>query len=725
MKSADTQEPLDAPRARRPIGIRSAFLVPLVVAVWPLLMVQGGVYWYWLHTIQAREVQTGKELSRSLAATFRAYVNEIGRQESTLEEVISAQSPCSSEEVVSLLDASAHRFPALNAFLFIDPNGRIQASSDRRLIGLWVGNREYFQRAIRTHDLVLSDLLEGRVDPKPIFVVARAVYRGPELLGVLSGSVEPDRLAEATLKVVGFKEGSACFFDRQGRLVYRYPAREMIWPERKNSETGDLLEKALRGEEAAGVIRYAGDDKDHFALRMPVEDFGWVAGVSMPQDSIHRPLARIGAYAGAVSLGVVGLSIAGAWWMSRGMIRSILAVRRQAMTVGRGDLTTVAETGRIREIKDLEVAFNQMVRSQREAQETQARYKTLVEESLVGVYFIQDGVFVYTNPRMSEIFGYPPDGILGKTVLDLVAPSDRDRVAENLRRRVTGQIQSVRYTFQAIRKDETEITVEVIGARTIYHGRPAILGTLIDISDRVRNERRIKTVAAELARSNRDLEQFAAITSHDLQEPLRMVSGHLGVIRLHLEGKLDDETSQSMDFAIDGATRMQTLILDLLAYSRVGRKGEGFLPTDMAATAAKVQQNLQAAIADSHATIAVGPLPIVQAEPGQMAQLLQNLLGNAIKYVAAGVPPHIEVKARRGEREWVFSIGDNGIGISPADADRIFMIFTRLHSRSDYPGTGIGLAICKRIVEYHGGRIWVESSVGQGSTFHFAIPDRD
>jgi light-regulated signal transduction histidine kinase (bacteriophytochrome) len=293
-----------------------------------------------------------------------------------------------------------------------------------------------------------------------------------------------------------------------------------------------------------------------------------------------------------------------------------------------------------------------------------------------------------------------------------------------MRKNISGEITGTHYSFRGLRKDGRLIDVEVIGSATTYGGKPAVIGSLLDITERKKADEDLRKMAAELARSNQDLEQFAYLASHDLQEPLRMVTGHLDLIQRLLAGKLDKKTRESMAFATDGAVRMQALIRGLLAYSRVGRKTEGFNPTDMEAVFRSATTNLAASIGEADASIQHEALPTVQAEGQQMVQLMQNLLGNAIKYRTANRRPELHVGARREGRGWVFWVRDNGIGIVAEDHDRIFMIFQRLHTRQEYSGTGIGLAICKRIVEYHCGRMWMESEVGTGSTFYFTIPDR-
>jgi light-regulated signal transduction histidine kinase (bacteriophytochrome) len=257
------------------------------------------------------------------------------------------------------------------------------------------------------------------------------------------------------------------------------------------------------------------------------------------------------------------------------------------------------------------------------------------------------------------------------------------------------------------------------------------VGAVQDITDRKKAElviqksrEELAEKAAELARSNAELEQFAYVASHDLQEPLRMVASYVQLIERRYKGQLDADADEFIQYAVEGSNRMQSLIQDLLLYSRVGSRGKDFVATDVGEALQVAKQNLEIAIEESGAQVTNDRLPLARADPAQLGQLFQNLIANAIKF-RGDKPPEVHVSGQANGKWCEIVVKDNGIGIDPQYFDRIFLIFQRLHSRADYPGTGIGLAVCKRIVERHGGKIWVESKPGEGAAFHFTVPSSE
>jgi len=326
------------------------------------------------------------------------------------------------------------------------------------------------------------------------------------------------------------------------------------------------------------------------------------------------------------------------------------------------------------------------------------------------------------EPGREKLYGYTAEEMIGTLISRLVPPGHPHEIEDTIERIKRGE---EIHHFEATRMRKNGSLVQVsltISPIKDAHGHIVAASTIArDISERIAADAKLLALMEELSRSNKELEQFAYIASHDLQEPLRMVASYTQLLSRRYKGKLDSDADEFIAFAVDGASRMQRLIQDLLAYSHVETKGHEL--TDVSSEDALEQAlfNLRGAIEDSGALVTHGPLPAVLADETQLTQLFQNLIGNAIKYQNPGVP-RIHVSAvKDNEKSWIFSVQDNGLGIDPQYFEKIFGMFQRLHRREEFAGTGIGLAICKKIVERHGGNISVESKVGQGSTFRFAL----
>jgi PAS domain S-box-containing protein len=357
--------------------------------------------------------------------------------------------------------------------------------------------------------------------------------------------------------------------------------------------------------------------------------------------------------------------------------------------------------------------------------ESQAQLEALVHSAMDAILTAdEEQNLVMFNAAAEKMFRCPRAEALGQPIERFIP--QRFRAAHCTHVRKFGESGSVIRTreklgtLKALRADGEEFPMEASISRIQVGGRMLFTVIVRDITERDRAEKKLAEKMAELARSNADLEQFAYVASHDLQEPLRMVAAYTQLLAERYRGKLDENADKYIGYASEGALRMQSLVQDLLAFSRVGRVGAARGRVDCNAAMEEVSLTLGQAIHESGAVVTHGALPLVWADGSQIAQVLQNLVGNAIKF-RGKEPPAISVQAEKTGDQWLFSVRDNGIGIAPEFAQSIFTVFQRLHTRSEYPGNGIGLAICKKIIEHYGGKIWVESQVGRGSTFKFTM----
>ena len=396
--------------------------------------------------------------------------------------------------------------------------------------------------------------------------------------------------------------------------------------------------------------------------------------------------------------------------------------------------------------------------------ESEARLRQIIDLVPDFIFAKDDeGRFLLVNRAVAEAFGMTTKEVEGRLESELNPSGDEVnhfheddmQVIRSGQSKVIPEETLVDRHGQRRYLQTTKIPFTLAG-----HDRPAVLGVAVDISDhkrieeelrqhrdhleelvsqraaelrrtneqltkevevRQRAEQQLARRAAELERSNRDLQQFAYVASHDLQEPLRAVSGYCQLLLQRYQDDLDETANEFLGFAVDGAARMKQLIDGLLRYSRVETQGAQFVSVDCGAAVERSWKNLGAAVAESAAVISYDGLPTVSGDVTQLGQLFQNLIGNAIKY-RGDAAPVVDISARTDAEYWIFSVRDNGIGFEEQFAERIFTIFHRLHSRQKYSGSGMGLAICARIVERHGGRIWAESTPGKGSEFYFTIP---
>jgi PAS domain S-box-containing protein len=382
--------------------------------------------------------------------------------------------------------------------------------------------------------------------------------------------------------------------------------------------------------------------------------------------------------------------------------------------------------------------FVERKRAEEALREIEEGFRSAFQDAPIGIALVSvapesAGRLLQVNKALSEITGYPEESLYSLDLPALTHPDDREAERPLIEKLLAGQIPNYQREERYVRPDGGVVWA-MVSASTVHNTAGKLLyavAQIQDISERKRAEQSLAAAAAELERratelerSNADLQQFAYVASHDLSEPLRMVSSYVQLLAKRYQGRLDSDADDFIGFAVDGATRMQALIDGLLMYSRVGTSEYAFGAVDCAEVVEQTLAMLEARVKETGATVTVDALPTVHGDATQLGQLFQNLIANAIKF-ADKEPPRVDVSAERQDGAWRFTVSDNGIGIDPRHVERIFQVFQRLHSREAYPGSGVGLAICKRIAERHGGTISVEPNPGGGTRFCFTIPERE
>ncbi len=392
------------------------------------------------------------------------------------------------------------------------------------------------------------------------------------------------------------------------------------------------------------------------------------------------------------------------------------------------ELNAELEARVARRTADLEAANEELrhnLEERKRAEASQAQLAAIVQSSGDAIMSKNlDGTITSWNPGAERTFGYAAEEALGKPML-MIFPPERKKEEPQIFDRICNGEAVGHFETERLRKDGVRIHASVsISPIRNSSGQIVAASTIVrDITENKRVESEMRRMLIELERSNQELQQFAYVASHDLKEPLRAVTGCVQLLRQQYAPKLDERGQEFINHAVGGALRMQQLIDGLLSYSRLDQQDAELQMVDFTGIVERARSNLETAIEESGARLVIGSMPSVKCHAGQMVQLFQNLLGNAVKF-RGDLPAEIHVGAQRKDDAWLFSVRDNGIGIEPEFRERVFGLFQRLHTRRKYAGTGIGLAICRKIVERHHGKIWVDSEEEGGAIFYFTLPDQ-
>lgn len=373
---------------------------------------------------------------------------------------------------------------------------------------------------------------------------------------------------------------------------------------------------------------------------------------------------------------------------------------------------------------ELEMQNEQLRDTQAELEKLNRKYTDLFDFAPVGYFVVnKKGIIEEVNLTGCSMLGVERRSLIKNPFSNYVVESDHKNLYSFYQKIYAGD-ERAECELKLKKKDNSFIYVQIVGEpvrdenNNIVQSRTAVL----DITQRINSEHKSDDLAKEVKRSNIDLEQFASVVSHDIREPLRAITGFMELLQRKYKDKLDAQANEYIEFAITGSKSMKNMILGITQYSQIQSNKNIFSNVDVNKALKEVLLNLQVIIAETSAIITVDKMPTIKADASQFSQLFQNLIQNALKFKSDQIPK-IHIGCRKQESSWLFSVSDNGMGIAPENHERIFTIFHRLHSKDQYEGSGLGLAVCKKIVERHGGRIWVESEIGKGTTFYFTIPN--
>ncbi|MEO8020246.1 ATP-binding protein [Polaromonas sp.] len=664
------------------------------------------------------------ELVRDTVAHARALMHAVDREfagaEMSLRSLSTSPSLQSRDFAAFQAQATAllHRHYANNIVL-IDASGQ-QRINTARPYGQALPkatNMAQLERVLQNGRTDISDLFIGPVLKRPLINVAVPVYSGNAVSHSLVAVVLPEHLQKILSDYRFPSDRIATIFDASGVIVARTHEIHQFIGQPLGS---DLTQRLTEVDEASlEAVSREGIPVLSVFTRSPTSRWGVAIGIPIASltGELRHSLWLLGGLATLLLASSLGL----AWVMGGRIVQSVRALRSAALSLGDGRVAAVPAL-EIREVDEVGQAINRaslmLTDASKALTDSEARMRGIVESATDAIVILDDSWnIVLFNFAAVTMFGCPleeaigtpfirfiPERLRGDFSAQLLAPRELD-----LQDREAPAIE----VATAMRLDGDEFAVEISFPQVLAGSSQVHTLILRDITARLR-------IHEALERSNLDLQQFAYVASHDLKTPLRSIGGFVQLLEKNYADKLDERAIALIRRTAAAANRLEQLTDDLLSYARVSSGSRAFTPVDCSEVFEDVLQLLDAPISASGASVTARPLPTVTGDRTQLVQLLLNLVANGIKYCDG--PPVVHVSAELHEREWVFSVKDNGIGMEPKHHERVFEIFKRLHTQQEYTGTGIGLAICRRVVISHGGRIWIESAPGKGSTFRFTIP---
>lgn len=632
-------------------------------------------------------------------------------------------------------------YPYYLNYGLLETDGRVFTSAVPYTNEVSFEKRVFFQQVLKTRGFAVGDFQRDPATGRPcLYFGCPIMSPNGEIARVLYAALNLDELNRSVSQIVLPAEANLRVLDRKGQILAGSPPPAVLGEE---SGLDSALFQTMQSAGRGTWDRKLADGQRVLYAYTPV-GMGKASGTHMVVE-IPKEIAYAAANQILLrNLTVFLLVLVVAFWAARRyaklhILTPVDALVRASKEITSGDLAArTGLPGGGGQLNQLAASFDQMAETlqlrRAELTQAEARFRILVEQSLVGIYVIQDDRFVYVNPKLAELLGYRVSDIAGNLVLGFIAPQSRDVVQENIRKRMSGEIRSARYMLGMQRKDGEVIQAEVHGVRTEYDGRPAIIGTLLDITDRVRAEAEIHRLNAELEQrviertaqleaANRELEAFSYSVSHDLRAPLRHINGYVQMLKEDSNDSLNEDCLRYLEVISNSTKQMGQLIDDLLNFSKMSRTELRRQHVNFSDLVKETRNKLEMDMEGRNVVWKQGNLPEIEGDAAMFRQVWVNLLSNAVKYTRPRDPAEIEIGCKEETaNEAVFFVKDNGVGFDMQYVQKLFGVFQRLHRPTEFEGTGIGLAIVHRIIERHGGRIWVEAQPNVGATFYFSLP---
>ena len=621
------------------------------------------------------------------------------------------------DELVSSMEPHLTQGEFLDLSLVDPQSGEVLASTDPTEEGKLKKDRAYYVNG-KTGPYVQEPYFSASLQSIAMTASSPLKTGQGQLLGVLAGQLNLDEMSDIIDRRTGLHQTDDAYLVNGSGLFVTQPRFIKKPAVLQQAEHTMAVDQCLKQE--SGVI-----EADDYRKVSAFVVYRWLLNrnlcliVKMDQTEAYLPIRIFGGTIAGISALALLAAAALALALARSLTRPILALQEGAARFGRGELGARLDDSANDELGQLANEFNKMAEALAE-QQTHLRLRAeqffnLSPDLLCTINStnrMQD-----LNPAWELILGYPREELKGRLLSTFVHPDDRAMTQSDLRHIADEGSGRFENRYRHKRGHYRWLAWVVVNSSQDQ----LLYAAARDITERRMAEERLRQQTDELERSNRELQEFANVASQDLQEPLQMVSNHIQLLSRRYRGRLDQDADEFIDFALEGTNRLKSLISDLLAYSRVGNSDGRFARVEMESIFARVMEAYRSILEDCKGSITHDDLPVIQGDGEQIAQLLQNLIDNSIKFRSKEAP-RIHIGMRQLSERLLFFVRDNGIGIDPQYTGRVFAIFQRLHSRDDYPGTGIGLAICRKIIERHGGHIWVDSEPGKGATFYFTLP---